>query len=492
MTSGRRHLRTLATSVAIYGAGDAALTVVNFLLLPVYVRTLSTTDYGALLVLTSLETFVKIVNRWGLDGAFMRYFPDREDGEARQRLTSTLAFFLLAVDGLLLTTALAGSTAIASALFGGVQYVTALRLMLLNTFVLAFTFVPFHVMRIRNEAVRFSALNFARSAGTTVLRLWLVVQAGWGLAGIYAADFIVTLLLLPALWRWTRPLLSATFSWEELGCLLRFGLPRVPHGLAQQAFDYGNRLLLTRFVPLSAAGVYQNGATLGSVVKFFLASFETAWAPFYYAAARQSDGPQVLARMATYALAVLSLIVAGTAAVARDLVLLMLGTEYVGAIRIVPIVALATAFQGVYLLTSIGLNLTGQTHYYPVVTVVAAIAGLGAGFALMPAWGPIGAATALLVAFAVQAALGFYLSRRAYRIDYEWSRILRVVLAGLLAVAIAIWIVPPVGAAMGVILRGLTTVVVYVAVLGATGFLSATDLAVVRDAAGRWWRAWYS
>jgi O-antigen/teichoic acid export membrane protein len=477
--------------VAIYGAGDAAVTVVNFLLLPVYVQTLTPRDYGALLILISLETFMKIVNRWGLDGAFMRYYPDRADGEPRQRLTSTLAFFLLAVDGVLLAAALAGSAAAASALFGEGQYVTPLRLMLLNTFVMAFTFVPFHVMRIRNEAVSYSALSFVRAAATTVLRLVLVVSAGFGLAGMYAADLIVTVLLLPVLWRWARPLLAPTFSWEELQRLLRFGLPRLPHGLAQQAFDYGNRLILTGYVPLAEAGVYQNGATLGAAVKFFLASFETAWAPFYYSAAKGTDGASVLARMTTYAIAVLFLLVAGTTAIARDLVLLMLGVEYLGAIPIVPLVALATAFQGVYLLTSIGLNLTGRTHYYPAVTFVAAGVGLGAGLILTSRFGAVGAASALLIAFVTQAALAFHLSRRAYRIEYEWSRLLRIIAAGLAAVGMSVWLVPPVGAVAGLLLHGVTTLLVYITVLWMTGFFGASERALIREVQGRLWRAWY-
>jgi O-antigen/teichoic acid export membrane protein len=491
LTSLRSHARTLATGVAIYGAGDAAVTVVNFLLLPVYVRTLSPRDYGALLILISIETFVKIVNRWGLDGAFMRYYPDRADGAPRQRLTSTLALFLLTVDGLLLIAALAGSSAAASALFDGGQYVTPLRLMLLNTFVVAFTFVPFHVMRIRNEAVSYSALVFVRAAATTVLRLILVVAAGFGLAGMYAADLIVTVLLLPVLWPWARPLLAPTFSWDELRRLLRFGLPRLPHGLAQQAFDYGNRLILTGYVPLAEAGVYQNGATLGAAVKFFLASFETAWAPFYYSVAKGADAGSVLARMTTYAIAVLFLLVAGTTATARDLVLLMLGVEYFGAIPIVPLVALATAFQGVYLLTSIGLNLTGRTQYYPAVTFVAAGVGLGAGLILTPRFGTVGAATSLVIAFATQATLAFYLSRRAYRIEYEWSRLIRVVVAGLAAVGVSLWLIPTVGIVLGLLLRGLTTVIVYIAALWLTGFFRASERALVREVQGRLWRAWY-
>jgi O-antigen/teichoic acid export membrane protein len=484
----RTHVRQLTTGVAIYGAGDAAISVVNFLLLPVYVRYLTTSDYGALLILISIETFVKIVNRWGLDAAFMRYYLDRDDGRPRQQLTSTILGFMLALDGLLLAAMLLGSRAIGARLFDDLRYLSALRLMIVNTFLVAFTFVPFHVMRIRQEARTYSALTFARSAGTTVLRLVFVIGAGLNVTGLYLADVVVTLALLPILWRWMRPLVRPIFSMTELRMLLRFGLPRLPHGLAQQAFDYGNRLLLTRYVPLAEAGVYQNASTLGTGVKFFLSSFETAWAPFYYATAKRPDARAVLSKMTTYGLAVLVLLVVGTAAVARDLVPLMLGPAYRDAVPIVPLVALALAFQGVYLLTSIGLNLTGHTEYYPASTFAAAAAGLGAGVVLMPRFGPMGAAVALVVSFVTQAAVAYRFARRFYPIPYEGGRILRVVAAGAMALAAALELVPDTRPLAGFFLRGTLTVLVYGACLWLTGFLRATERAFLREFKARWRR----
>ena len=285
----RDHVRQLSAGVAIYGAGDAAISVVNFLLLPAYIRFLTRDDYGALLILISIETFAKIINRWGLDGAFMRYFLDRDEGRPQQQLASTILLFMLGLDGALLFAALSFARPITAHLFADLRYLPALRLMLVNTFLVAFTFVPFHVMRLKQQARPYSALTFTRSAGTTILRLVFVMAAGLGVTGLYLADLIVTVVILLLLWRWFRPLVRPLFSVSELRQALRFGLPRLPHGLAQQAFDYGNRLLLTRYVPLAELGVYQNASTLGTGVKFFLSSFETAWAPFYYATARRPD-----------------------------------------------------------------------------------------------------------------------------------------------------------------------------------------------------------
>jgi hypothetical protein len=245
--------------VAIYGAGDAAINVVKLLLLPVYVKKdyLVTADYGALGLIVAIEMVARIVSRWGLDGAFMRFFHERPEGGPLERFTSSIVWFILAADTLVFGAMLLASGSIAARLFPEPIYLLALRLMLINTFLMSLTFVPFHVMRLRNQAVTFSALALARSAGTVIVQSVMVMGLGWGLAGWVAADVVMTLVLMPFLWRWMKPLIQATFSGEDLRLALKFGLPRLPHGLAQQGLDAGNKLLLRQHVSLEGQGVYQ-------------------------------------------------------------------------------------------------------------------------------------------------------------------------------------------------------------------------------------------
>src|SRR4051812_21435761 len=155
--------------MAIYGLGDVAVSIVNFLLLGVFVKYLSASDYGVLGLLGSVEVVAKIVFRFGLDGSFMRLFYDCEDDRSRQRLASTIFFFLLALNGVVLTALLAAAPALANLMLGGQAHTTALRVVLLNTFAMGFMFLPFHVLRIERRAVTFSLLTLARSVLTIVL-----------------------------------------------------------------------------------------------------------------------------------------------------------------------------------------------------------------------------------------------------------------------------------------------------------------------------------
>jgi len=486
----RDRLKHLTKGVAIYGAGDAAISVVNFLLLAVYVKRgfLTAVDYGALATLGSLEAFVKVVNRWGLDGAFMRFYHEREDGAPRQRMASTILWFLLAADGVLLLITLAISSRLAAWLVLDDTYLLALRLMLVNMFLVTFTFFPFHTMRLRDAAVTYSALTFTRSAGTLVLRIVLVIGYGLGITGVYLADLALTLILWPLLWRWIRPLIAAMFSTDELRQVLRFGLPRLPHGLAQQSLESTPKLLLGQNVSADALGVYQNGSTLGTAVRFFTSAFETAWAPFYYATSRKPDAKQTFGKMTTYGVAVLVLLVAGTTAVARDVILAMLKPEYLAALPVVPTIAVGIALQGVYLLTSIGLNLTSRTEFYPVSTLTAAGVGFAVGLALIPRYGVVGAAVTVLVSYLTQLVVAFVFAQRQYPIEYEVGRLIRLVVAGVAAALAALWLVPALPPVAGLIARGVTCIAVYGVLLWITGFFRATEIAFLREIIARFRR----
>jgi O-antigen/teichoic acid export membrane protein len=471
-------IRELSKNLAIYGLGDVATQIVNFLLLRVYVQYLSASDYGVLALLGSVEAVTKLFFRWGVDGSFMRFWYDCEDEPARQRLSSTLFFFLLIANGVMLAAAVAAAPWLSDWL-GTPNHTLALQLVLLNTFAIGFTFIPFHVLRMQQRAREFSLLAFARSAGTLVLRLALVVGLGYGVMGVVIADLVITAVVLTVMVRWFAPLLRPMFSIDVLRDSLAFGLPRVPHGFAQQVIAVGDKFILTFFVPLSQIGVYSMGVSVGLIQKIFLAAFEYAWAPFYYATVREPGAQQIFSGITTYGVAVLALMTAGLSAIAADLLDVVTHGQYTAAAGVVGWTALGVFFQGVYLMTSIGLNITRRTQYYPVSTAIAAAANVGLNIVLIPRYGIMGAAYANGIAYAAQAAIAYQFSQNFYPIHYEFGRLARVIVAAAVAylAGIALPDMPPIA---GIFARGTTVVVVMAAGLWLGGFLRADELRILQ------------
>lgn len=480
-------IRELSKDLAIYGIGDVAVSVLNFLLLPVYVAFLAPSDYGVLAQLGAVEVIAKIVFRCGLDGSFMRFYYDYAGERDRQRLASTIFFFLLALNTSLLVLSVVLSPLLGPRMFGweGPEtgtYVLALQLVLANTFVIGFTFLPFHLLRMEKRAAEFSALTLARSVSTLLLRILLVVGLGYGVLGVVIADVAVTAVLIVILLRWFAPLIRPLFSRAMLRESLAFGLPRLPHAFAQQVMAVGDRFILSWLKTTPAdIGVYSIGATFGLAQKLFLSAFEYAWAPFYYATSREPDARRVFAVVTTYAFAALALMTAGLSAIASDLLPLMLHDEfpkYASAPAVIPGIAIGVLLQGVYLLTSIGLNITKNTQYYPVSTGAAAAASVALNLVLIPRYGILGAAWANAAAYGVQAVVAYRFSQRLYPVDYEWGRVARVTVAALLGYAAA-RLIPPMPPLAGVLVRGAAVVVTTGGVLALSGFFKPAEMRIL-------------
>ncbi len=365
-------LKTLSTNLAVYGMGDVATHIVSFLLMPLFTKYLDPVWYGIWAMLLTASLVAKIVFRWGVDASFMRFFYDCDDDRARQRLASTIFFFLVAANGAILLAALLAAPLYSERYFQVKGQTLALQLTILSTFVGGFFFLPFHVFRIRNQARRFSVLTFARSATTVAARVVLVVGLRYGVMGLVLSELVITVAFAVVLLRWFVPLIRQTFSWQTLGEVLRFGLPRVPHGIAQQIVGPATDAYLMRVLlvgggmqNLRTIGLYQVGSSLGLALKFFLSAFEYAWAPFYFQTMKEKDAPRTFALITTYGVAVLVLLSAGLSAVAHDLVRLMTQAKFHEAAVVVPWTTIAVTLQGVYLLTSIGMNITRHTQYLP-------------------------------------------------------------------------------------------------------------------------------
>ena len=472
-------LSALGRNFAIYGLGDVATNIVSFLLLPLYTRFLSPEDYGAISLLLTVEVVAKIVFRCGLDASFMRLFYDCETDADRQRLASTIFWFLAASNGVILALLLLAAPFVSSHLFGVPGYTLALVLQLLYTFVVGFYFIPFHVMRMEGQSRQFTTLTTTRATATLVMRLVLIVGFGLGVLGFVLADVIVGIVFTGILARWFRPLLRFTFSRAVLDQALRFGLPRLPHGVAQQVMAVGDRYILRLFGTLAEVGVYSIGASFGLALKLALSAFEYAWAPFYYETMKQPDAKQTFTLVTTYGIGVLVLLEAGLAAIAPEVVRLMTTTEFYGARGGDSV---DRAGCGVQRRVSADVD---RPEHHEIDEILSGRDGdrgghergreSGAGAALRRDWRGVGERGRVCGAGDGRDAI----LAAGVSGEYEWGRLARLAIAGGGAFAIA-WMVPDAMPAwLGLLVRGSIVVAAYPLLLVVLGFYDRRELAFV-------------
>lgn len=368
--------------------------------------------------------------RLGLDSGFMRIFYDLEEGE-RPRFAGTVALFSAGFASLAFALVWIFSTQVSRALFEHPDGVLWVRLVAADLLASSFVFVPFALLRIEGKASIFSTYSLIRHAANTVLKVILVVS-GLGVTGALVSDLAGSALLAVLLLVELRKRATVAFDWAPLGEALRFGLPKVPHGVLVQTLNLADRRILESFVSLAEVGVYQVGNTFAAAMKFPLSAFEPAWQPFVFENAKKENGPKEIALVATRMSIVFVTAALGLALVLPDVLrLVSRNTAYLAGAAIVPVMVLAYLFQGFFLLASIGITIAKEARYYPMITAAAATLNIALNLWLIPAYGIMASAWATVAGYALMAFMGVSISRRLYPIPIQWARISGAFLAGI-------------------------------------------------------------
>ncbi len=290
-------LRSLARGSLLYSVGFVLPRVGAFLLLPIYVSVLSTADYGAVALVTSVAQLLANILRMGLDGALMRMHFDSSDPARQDRLIGTIATLTVVVAAAGSAVAALLSWAFFSMLFAGLAFMPFGLIAAVLSFTTTFQFLPATILRAREQPGRFLGFTggaFLVTAATTLLLL-VVLRVGvvGALFGQLAGGVLVVAVTGAMVARAGGPAMDRRLAAEAL----RFGLPLVPHTISGWMLNVSDRWLLSFLLPVSALqaraaiGVYSLGYQLAYAIDLLAQSFNSAWVPFFY---RYGSTPQAL------------------------------------------------------------------------------------------------------------------------------------------------------------------------------------------------------
>jgi O-antigen/teichoic acid export membrane protein len=322
------------------------------------------------------------------------------------------------------------SAGVSRALFENTDGIWWVRLVAMDLLASSFVFVPFALLRIEGKASIFSTYSLIRHAANTVLKVILVMM-GLGVTGALISDVAGSVLLALLLFVELKKRAVMAFDWAPLREALRFGLPKVPHGILVQTLNLADRRILESFVSLAEVGVYQVGNTFAAAMKFPLSAFEPAWQPFVFEHAKKENGRREIALVATRMSIAFITAALGLALILPDLLrLVSRNREYHAGAPIVPVMILAYLFQGFFLLASVGITIAKEARYYPMITAASAALNIGLNLWLIPHYGILASAWATVAGYALMAFLGVAISSRLYPIPIRWARVLGAFLAG--------------------------------------------------------------
>lgn len=387
---------------SLYGIASILNKAAGIILLPLYSLYIQKEEFGILEIVVITNTLFLLVFQGGIGSAIMRTSALRQEFH-HKNIVSTSTWFMLFMGLMGGNILFWGAEFFASLLLADAQYEKLIQLsafLLLPNLLIAV--ITAH-LRIKEKALTFLLLQ---SLGFFIEILAIIVflkLLRLGLEGILLALVLKSWAVAIIGIYLMRQQIRLIFSLRIFLALLRFGSPLVISGIMFYILNMSDRYFLRVWSTFGNLGIYSIGYKLGLIVALLVNAMQMAWPPVMYRIARESKSRDEFKKLTLAYLAVISTFVALISLFAPELLWILTAGKFTEAAIIVPPIALAYLFQGLFYMTNIGLNVTGRTEFEPVVVGLATLTNIGFNILLIPRYDILGAAIATTISYAVLA-----------------------------------------------------------------------------------------
>ncbi len=440
--------------------------LVGFATLTVFTRILSPDDYGRYAMAFGVWSLAQTLCFTWIEASMARFYPaeSRTDIEAPQlygtlyRLFIFMAVFftLAAALGLWLWPAAGPLKLAIGASLGTVIFRSLLKLVQ-------------EQRRSEGRVAQASLLDMLVTGGGFVLGI-MCAMAGLGGGAPVAGIGLVCLIALPFAARedWGRAL-RGTFDWQKAKTYIHYGFPVSASLILSIGLYTVDRFLIAHYMHSDAeAGAYHAGFSLASrILDVLFIWFGAAGAPAMVHAL-ETQGEAGLKAVAHRQISTMAFVllpaVGGLIMVAPALGGLLIGEDLRrDALSVTPLISLGALFSGLntyYFLQA--FTLAKRTRLLVAAMAIPAIANIVLNVLLIPRMGLMGAAIASCLSFAIGLLGSWLLGLKTLALPVPSLPLLKIGLATAAMMAV-LWIMPPNGGLIELVLKGATGVTIYAA-----------------------------
>ncbi len=416
----------------IYGFGNIIGKMIGFLMIPVYTRYLTTIDYGCIELLSLVSSILYIVLSCGMGVAIFKYYAIYKVEVDKKELISTAFIFSCCITCFVVCLLIPARRLISIFLFGSPTNVLYINLILLTAVFEICAIVPLAYLQVREKSFLFTLVTLMRLLVGFVLNIYLIVFLKMGVYGVLLSGLITAVIALIGLVIVTSINAGFNFSFNKLGKLLIYGLPVVPAGISMFIVNFSDRFFLNSFCDLGQVGIYSLGYKFGSVIGFLITQpFMLIWPPFLFSVEHNKDAKRIYARVFTYFTVVIISFGFILSLFIKDIIHLITGPGFLDSYKIVPIIILGIILWSISYIFQVGVYLKNKTYVLTIISIITSVSNILFNYLLVPRFKMYGAAFSSLFTFLLLASLTYWISNKYYRIKYEFSRVIKVFLIGL-------------------------------------------------------------
>lgn len=423
----------------IYGLGLLLVNSIGFVLIPMYTRYLTTSEFGILEILNRCIEIFNIIFGAGLGITCLSLYSREDDARKKEAVVSTAIITLISFSILGAIVFYIFSDVLCKYFLKKLDHLVLFRMGSIIIISELCSNVPMAYIQAKMKSKMFVFISTMKFASIICLNILLVAVLHLKLFGVILGNMSGSLFFAVILILVTIKETGVQFDKQLLKKMLLFGTPFIPGGLFLFVLNSGDRFFIKAFLDSSTLGIYSLGYKIGTLVMIFiLGPFLRIWGPVMFKLDKENENREIFGNYFTYIILTYCLIALPLAIFSEYVIMIVSGETYWQAYKVVPYVLLAYLFWAASSFFDSGFYITGKTFYKPFIMGFATALALFLYWLMIPKYGLLGGAYATVLAFFIFSCLTFFISNKIYPIKYPLKKFGYIIGTGIIFYNLAI------------------------------------------------------
>lgn len=445
-------LKSLASDTIIYGASTILGRLLNWLLMPLYIRTIAKAEYGIVTDIYCIIAVALVVACLGFETGYFRFVNE----ENKNRLMDTLLSAVSVIGILIISSFVLFDDFLCYIIHTDISRSSSLFIASLIVVADALNSVFFAELRYYRRSVLYSILRLFQVIITVLFVLFFIFFLrnktffDFDFSSISDVNYILIANLIGSLSSiiyfmpsfFTR---KHQFDYQILKTVSLYCIPLVGMGFFGNLNQQIEKLMLPHLVnsvddSQVELAIYAANFKIGVLMAIFTQSFRLAFEPFFFKESSSNDKRDIYADVMKY-FVYFGLIIYACVILFVPLVnQFILKPDYVRGNVIIPYVLIGQLFFGVYYSLSMWYKKIDKTYFGIIMSTVGLVVNIILNIVLVPQYGIIGAAISSLCGYFVMMMLSLILGNHYYPIPYQFTRMTIVSVLVIAFVCFVQWI----------------------------------------------------
>lgn len=411
----------LAKNSVIYTIGMMIPKAAQFILLPIYTRYLSPSDYGIINSVQIINSVLVLLYTLALNRAIFRLYFDFDTDKQRKDYLGTI-FIGITVSAFSITILIFSFSDLIGSIYKNIEFYPYMAISIMASAISTFFLIPRSTYFVQEKAKKFISLTLTVFFTKNIFILVLVVFLDKGVLGYLEGLLIGNTLLIPLFLYITNKQINLTFKKNLFIKSLKFSLPLLPMTLSAWIMNWIDRIFIERHFNTHDVGIYSLGYKIAMVIVIFSSSFYKAYNPYYFKTASNNNRQEAIKKLKktnTLYLLIVIIFASLIALFSKDIIGLIFDPRYYEAYKIAIIISLSYIFGKGTGIFNLSIYQSKKTKYIMVANILGAFVNIGLNFLLIDKYGAYGAGWATVITYFFMMWFTYFFARKCFYASYN-------------------------------------------------------------------------